>query len=226
MTGTLALVGGAEWTDGCDFDAELLVASGGREVVVLPTAAAYENPAKAVHRAVSWFGALGAEVTVLEVFRRADALDVDLAARARGAAFLYLSSGSPMHLRAVLKDTPLWDAVVAAYRGGAVLAGSAEGATVLCSHMVDTRGGAFTVGLDLLRDVTVIPRYDQWSEDKWHRTVRLAPPGMAVLGIDERTAAVVDSDGWRVGGAGSVTAYRDGHRVELSELASPAVAPA
>ena len=48
MSGTLALVGGGEWNDGCDFDADLLAASGGTEVVVLPTAAAYEQPARAV----------------------------------------------------------------------------------------------------------------------------------------------------------------------------------
>ena len=43
--GTLALVGGGEWRDGCrDLDAELLAASGAKEVVVLPTAAAFEHP--------------------------------------------------------------------------------------------------------------------------------------------------------------------------------------
>ena len=57
--GPLALVGGGEWSDGCDFDAELLAASGGDEVLVLPTAAAYEHPEKAVATAEAWFAELG-----------------------------------------------------------------------------------------------------------------------------------------------------------------------
>jgi hypothetical protein len=42
--------GGSEWTEGCTFDATLLDASGGKDVVVLPTAAAYQHPERVVLR--------------------------------------------------------------------------------------------------------------------------------------------------------------------------------
>ncbi len=51
MAGTLALVGGNEWQEKCTFDRGLLEASGGKEVLVLPTAAAYEHPQRAVDQA-------------------------------------------------------------------------------------------------------------------------------------------------------------------------------
>lgn len=221
MTGTLALVGGGEWTDGCDFDAGLLERSGATRVLIVPAAMAYERPAEAVARARSWFAGLGAEIDVLEVYRRADGLAPGAADIVTAATFVYIAGGSPMHLRSVLKDTPVWDEIVGVWNRGGVLAGSGEGATVLSTHMVDSRGGAFTVGLDLLQSLTVIPRYDSWSEDKWHRTVKLAPAGMTILGIDERTAAIWDGNEWRVEGSGSVTVLREGRRVDVSEIPAP-----
>src|SRR5437879_6436408 len=122
MSGPLALVGGGEWREGCSFDAELLEASGGNEVVVLPTAAAYEHPERAVATAEQWFEGLGAKVRGLMVLRRAEAEEPEPVAAVRDARFVYLAGGSPMHLRSVLKDSPLWEAIVAAWNGGAVLA--------------------------------------------------------------------------------------------------------
>ena len=90
---------------------------------------------------------------------------------------------------------------------------------MLCSHMVDSRGGAYTVGLDLITTMTVIPRYNQWSPEKWHRTVQLARTGLVVVGIDEATALIHSPSGeWRVEGAGDVHVFVDGHRSELSAL--------
>ncbi|MFN8049840.1 MAG: Type 1 glutamine amidotransferase-like domain-containing protein [Acidimicrobiales bacterium] len=218
MTGTLALVGGAEWTDGCTFDAELLERSGADRVLVIPTAAAYEQPQQQIDRAAAWFASIGAGIDVLEVYRRADALAPGAADQLADARFVYVGGGSPMHLRSVLKETPVWDGIVGVWHRGGVVAGSAEGASVLSTHMVDSRGGAFTVGLDLLDSVTVIPRYNLWSEDKLHRTLRLAPASMAVVGIDEATALIWADDAWRTAGAGTVTAYRDGRRIEIDDL--------
>lgn len=221
MSGPLALVGGDEWRQGCDFDAELLAASGGNEVLVLPTAAAYEHPERAVDTATSWFSALGAKVVGLDVLQRRDALDPERAATVRAARFLYLSGGSPLHLRSVLKETPVWEALVAAWHDGAVVAGSSAGAMVLCDPMVDPRGGAFTVGLGLVVNMAVLahaePDVDRVHVH--HRTFELASAGLPVAAITERTALLRDPDGaWRSSGAGSVRVFVDGHESGLDAL--------
>ena len=217
--GPLALVGGGEWSKGCDFDRELWEASGRADVTVLPTAAAYEHPQRAVETAAAWFAQFGANVRPAMVLSRADALDDEHAKSVAGARFIYLSGGSPMHLRSVLKDTPVWTALVEAWRSGAVVAGSSAGAMVLGDPMVDPRGGALTLGLGLVAKLAVLPHYDTWSEEKAHRTVQLATGHLRIAAIDERTALIRDTDGsWRTVGAGGVTVYVDGKPAGLEAL--------
>ena len=217
--GPLALVGGGEWSEGCTFDSGLLAASGGDEVVVLPTGSAYEFPQTLLDRATAWFTELGGRVRAPEVYTRPDAFDPTYVETVRSARFIYLAGASPMHLRSVLKDSPLFDAMVAAWQAGAVLAGTAAGADVLCDPMVDTRGGAFTVGLGVVPGVSVMPRYDQWSAEKVHRTVSLAPPGLFLLGVPNATAAIRAADGsWRCEGVGDVVVHCDGATVPLTSV--------
>jgi cyanophycinase len=124
---------------------------------------------------------------------------------------VYLSGGSPLHLRSVLKDSPVWTALVDAWRHGAVVAGSSAGAMVLGDPMVDPRGGALTLGLGLVGQLAVLPHYDTWSEEKAHRTVQLATGHLRIAAVDERTALIRDPDGtWRAAGSGGVTVYVDG----------------
>jgi cyanophycinase len=190
-------------------------------VVVLPTAAAYEHPQRAVDHAAAWFSGFGAKVSPAMVLTRADALDATQAKAVEQARFVYLSGGSPMHLRSVLKDTPVWSGLADAWRGGAVVAGSSAGAMVLGDPMVDPRGGALTLGLGLVDHLAVLPHYDTWSEEKAHRTVQLATGHLRIAAVDERTALIRDTDGsWRTAGAGEVTIYVDGKPAGLQVLAN------
>lgn len=221
MTGTLALVGGGEWTEACSFDRGLLEASGASEVVVMPTGSAYENPDKLVAAATDWFEQLGTTVREAKVLTRPDALLSENVELVRGARFIYLAGTSAMHLRSVLKDSPLFDAMLDAWRGGAVLAGTNAGADVLCDPMVDSRGGAFTVGLGVVSNLAVIPRSNTWSHDKIHRTVELAPRGLSLAAVPECTALIRSADGgWRVEGAGEVSVWVDGRAATVADLKS------
>jgi cyanophycinase len=200
----------------------LLESSGSDEVVVLPTAAAYEHPDRVAAVAARWFESLGARARPVMAVDRRGAHDPEHVEAVRKARFLYLSEGSPMHLRSVLLHSPLWDAIVAAWRDGAVLAGSAAGAMVLCDPMVDTRGGAFTVGLGLVRQMALITRVDTWTDDKLHRTLQLAPRGLPVVGVDQATALLCEDGAWRAEGVGDVTVWVDGHEAPLDALPATA----
>src|SRR5665213_4006242 len=225
--GILALVGGGEWQEGCDFDAEFLATSGSNDVLVLPTAAAYEHPEQLVARAGEWFAPLGGRVEGLMVLSRSDAENDGAADIMRRARLIYLAGSSPMHIRSVLKHSAVWDALVAAWQSGAVVAGSSGAAMALTDPMVDARGGGLTIGLGLLSGLAVVPHFGDPHEDghgeKLHRSVQLAPAGTPVAGIPEKTVLIRDPDGkWRSDGVGQVAVYLDGARAEAGLGVLPA----
>jgi cyanophycinase len=227
--GTLALLGGGEWQEPTrDLDRALLALSGGDQVLVLPAAAAFEYPDRVVEQARAWFEPLGAKVTGLPVVNRRDAESDGIAARAKDARFIYIADGSPLHLRSVLKGSALYDAIVRAYNNGAVLAASGAGATLLCDPMVDPRGGAYTVGLGLVRGLAVFPYHGRAANHLKERSVELLPAEATLVGLDEHTALVRDAAGeWRIDGPGVATVYRKGQEPEtmrtgeLLELGPP-----
>jgi cyanophycinase len=210
--GTLALLGGGEFEDGCGpIDEYLIEVSGASEVVVLPTAAAFERPDKVVDRATAWFEGLGLAVRPVMVLNRRDAQEDANVKAVKGAPFVYLSDGSPLHLRSVLKDSSLLAVLDAGYRNGGVLAASGAGATVLADPMVDHRGGAYTVGLGVVSSLAIFPYHGSAAEHLRKRSVELLAEHAILAGVDEHTALVRPPDGlWRAVGAGAVTLYSEG----------------
>lgn len=207
MAGPLALVGGGEWREGCTFDAELLSVAGASEVTVLPTAAAFENPARYRQRAESWFGSLGATVHWLPVLQRADANEQANADGVRQARVLYLVGDSPMHLRSVLKDTPVWAALVAAWEEGATVVASGAAGSALLDPMFDVRGGAFTVGLGLVKNLALLPEAEDDVVEHHRRTLELADPTLVLAAVQRCTALIREGGRWRTDGAGAVRVF-------------------
>ena len=210
-TGAIALLGGGEWTEPCrGLDSHLLHLAESDEVLILPTRGRVRAP-RAGRRAGDRPGsrASGANATGLPVFNRRDAEADENVAAMRVARFVYLADGSPLHLRSVLKGSPLFDALLYAHGRGAVIAASGAGATVICDPMVDPRGGAYTVGLGIVPGVAVFPDHAGAADHRRERSLELQPADAVLVGLDQHTAIVRETSGqWNVIGAGHATVYR------------------
>ena len=225
--GPIALIGSGEFLPAmADVDAALLAATGQTRprVVILPTAS-WPDGEDVFRRwaamGVEHFSRLGAEVEPVLVRDRFDADDEAHVQAIGEADLVYLSGGKPRHLSEALVGSPVGDAIVAAHRRGATLAGCSAGAMTLAArHWATRRKRLFWPlgwrdGLGLVPGVTVIPHYDFFPEPVAAMIVLQAPRDLAVVGIDEETALVGRAGAWQVEGRGRVTIWRGRHRTRF-----------
>jgi cyanophycinase len=220
MTGFLALVGGDEFRPGNQEQDRLLIEH--RAVgpaYVLATAAARQGPARAVATAREWFNGLGLEVQELPVLKRSAAASTENVELAEQGGLFYMTGGDPGLVVDVLRDSPVWSAIVAAWRRGAALAGSSAGAMALGEWTLIRKaypGHAerrYKPALELVRGVAVAPHFETFGH-RWVDSVLREPPveDVVIVGIDERSAAVWDGQVWTARGPGAITLIRAGDR--------------
>lgn len=202
MSGTIALQGGGPFTANDDLDRRLLAAAGATRVVVLPTADAFERPERLVAAAMNWGERLDVQVEALMVMRRGEAMEQGAANVVRGASAVYFVGDQPLHLRSVMKDTPLWEALRDVLTNGGLVAASGGSAAAMCDPMVDPRGGAFTLGLGLVPNLALVTEAEGWSPERLHRTRELANTAFAVLRTGD--ALVRTAEGWEIVGNAEV----------------------
>ena len=180
------------------------------QAFVVPTAAARQEPGQAVANATRWFRQLGVAMEELPVLKRADANSKVVADRARAGGFFYLVGGDPGLVVQVLTGSRVWRSIFDAWRDGAALAGSSAGAMALCSHTLIRASWPNRFNrrpldaLGVLPDAAVLPHYETFGH-RWVESARRELPGITLLGVDERSAAVWLGDGWRAAGPGAVT---------------------
>jgi cyanophycinase len=209
--GILALVGGDEFHPGNE-EQDRMLASAARSgpAFVVPTAAARQGPEEAVASATRWFEQFGLTLQELPVLKRADANSKEIAESARSGGLFYLVGGDPGLVVQVLNDSRVWRAIFEAWREGAALAGSSAGAMALCSHTLIRASWPNRFNrrpLDALGAVpntAVLPHYETFGH-RWVESARRELPGVTLLGMDERTAAVWSGGEWHAAGPGAVT---------------------
>jgi len=212
--GLIALVGGDEFKPGNQDQDSMLVAAATRgPAYVVPTAAARQGPEQAVEHATRWFASLGLELSELRVLKPADANSKELAAQAREGGLFYLVGGDPGFVAQVLRDSRVWRAMFDAWRDGAAVAGSSAGAMALCAHSLiratwpNRYNRRPTDALGLVPDTAVLPHFDTFGH-KWIESAERELPGVTLLGVDERSAAVWSDGVWRAAGPGAVTVIK------------------
>lgn len=207
MPGLIALVGGNEFRPGCEaMDRSLLARIGTNpRVIILPTAAARENPGLAAENGIRHFQRLGARAEAAMVLDSGTARDGKWLDLIRKADLLYLTGGDPVHLLEVLGNSAAWETALEVWKSGRCLAGSSAGAMVLGGRMW-APGQGWREGLGLLPQIAVIPHHSRLAEAWKARDMLASLPGkITLVGIDEATALV--GPPWEAAGMGKVVIY-------------------
>jgi cyanophycinase len=172
MNGVIVLQGGGPFVKNDSLDAEVLSGIDGY-VAILPTADAFENPELLIAESETWAHRLDVKTKVCRLFTRSDASNAALLSVISGAAAVYIVGDSPMHLKSTLIDTPALDAICELTNSGIVVA-TGGSAAALCDPMVDPRGGAYTLGLGVVREMALITESETWSPERLARSISLA----------------------------------------------------
>ena len=216
--GAIALVGSGEYLPIAQvLETELLrlgVSKGKSNTYIqIPTAAGKEGDERLDFwrkRGADQGARIGCEVKYLPVLTRDDAHNPQWIEEINSAGLIYFSGGDPVHLAEIFANTPMWEAIVSAWKQGASLAGCSAGAMAFGGKIIGIRRSHISAGLNLLPEIEVIPHYDKflgWLPDRVTAAVMRNDADTALLGIDENTALVL-TDRWRKHGSGSVHVLR------------------
>ncbi|HZO74819.1 MAG TPA: Type 1 glutamine amidotransferase-like domain-containing protein [Ktedonobacteraceae bacterium] len=219
MAGYVLLEGGAEFGGlmaAPDRRAIELAGGFAMPICIIPTAAAPDNNhQRAGNNGMAWFRHLGAtRVEALPLIDKTSANDPAIVAAISASRLVYLLGGFTGYLGETLANSASWQAMLAAYEVGAVIAGSSAGAMVLCQYYYDPSRRRVVDGLNLVPNACVLPHHNTFGKG-WAQQLSALLPGVVLLGIDERTGMLDDEGterktGWRVYGQGDVSVYRAG----------------
>ena len=213
--GYVLLEGGAEFGGRMrEPDVRAIELAGGLDapIRIIPTAAAPDNNhQRAGNNGIRWFQTLGArDVLSVPLISKITANDKNIAQSLREAKLIYMLGGFTHYLGQTLKGSLAWEAVLEAYRHGAVIAGSSAGAMVMCEFYYDPGSGRVHEGFNLVTHSLVLPHHNTFGKS-WATKLLKKVPNVTLIGIDEQTGMINDGENnlWNIFGRGAVTLYQN-----------------
>lgn len=214
-TGPILAIGGAEdkFRDRLILRRFVELAGGSASrIVIIPTASGLRDAGQRYQTIFTEFGAKRADV--LQVRTREDANDHEMASIVRDSTGVFMTGGNQVRIAAILGGSQVARAIADIHAGGALVAGTSAGASVMTSIMVagGERGrtpranmARMAPGLGLIDSVVIDQHFRE--RDRVARLVTMVSynPALLGLGIDEDTAALIRADGcMEILGAGTV----------------------
>jgi cyanophycinase len=224
---TLLPIGGNHDSTGPIIE-QFLRLSGGPEarIAILATASGLKEAGKSQSRAFTEMG-LKRPAEILTIRERTAADDPAVLRVIREATGIFISGGAQMRLSSTLGGTEFHKALLNAYRGGVVVAGTSAGAACMSAVMISDGDGGQSPRLGNARLVAGLGfrdgvLFDQHFSQR-NRIGRLlvsisANPALLGIGIDENTAALIEDDMLSVLGANSIFVL-DGRSMTNSNVA-------
>lgn len=143
----------------------------------------------------------------------------------KNASLIYISGGDQNIFMKIVKNTPVYDAIHAAYEKGALVAGTSAGAAVMSEKMItgnehkhpEYTGNFRTIesnnieiaeGLGLLKNAIIDQHFVKRMRMNRLISACLENPQETAIGIDESTAILVDNNDATVYGSSQVIVLR------------------
>ena len=223
-SGALVVVGGGG--TGADIVARALELSGGRSAIVAVLPQSSEEPDAGDDSVVMWREAGAKEAA------RISFTDPEAAAKLRRATLIWMPGGDQNRFMKEIDGTGLADVIRERHRAGVTVGGTSAGAAVLADAMFtgdadlkSITAGATVIakGLGIWPEVLIDQHFLKRQRDNRLISAVLDRPQLVGIGIDEKTAVIVQGASFEVMGKSSVVVI-DARKARVDKASSGSLA--
>ena len=215
-TPKIGIFGGNEFQENClDIDIQFCNSSPiyKAKVLILPTAAANENPDLATLNGINHFNKIGVDVSALKLITKKQSNDERFLRPINDSNVIYLTGGNPKYLNTILQNSKAITEIKKVLSCGSLLIGSSAGAMVMGEYMLLDK---IVDGLNLIPNTIIVPHFENNNDiDNLLNISRNRD--ITILGLDSQAACIADNNNWFTLGNRKITIIENDNIQEFSQ---------